>query len=262
MGQRRRHQPRDRLRRRLLRHADDEEDDAAVAGPQRDGRQRRLGADARRPERPERLLRRQPGPDRAQPVGRVDQLDRRDRARVRPRRRRPHAGRHLPLWHAGVRRRHLRRLDRGVLQPEQSLRRAGLPGRRGDQPGRQRPDPQHVQPGREGAPELLLLLRPHHGGARGGRTRQPLVLPGGRGQQPGRRQAVQLDVRRLHGHGHRHPEGTADHVQRDADEDVGQLLPAVPDLDADRGEEPLLRLHRVQHDQGGVGRGGRAGAVR
>ena len=47
-----------------------------------------------------------------------------------------------------------------------------------------------------------------------------------------------------------------DHVQRDADEDDLVVVPEVPHLDADRGQEPVPgQLHRVQHRQGGVGRG-------
>ena len=46
-------------------------------------------------------------------------------------------------------------------------------------------------------------------------------------------------------------------------EDVLVVLPEVPDLDADRGQEPVPgQLHRVQHRQGGVGRGVGPGAGR
>ena len=56
-------------------------------------------------------------------------------------------------------------------------------GRRG-RPGRPGPDPHHVQPVGQRRPELLLELDPEHRGARGGRSRQPLVLPARRGHQP------------------------------------------------------------------------------
>ncbi len=79
--------------------------------------------------------------------------------------------------------------------------------------------------------------------------------PAGRPGQP--------DLQRLDGHRHRDPEGPADHVQRDADEDDLVVVPEVPDLDADRGQEPVPgQLHRVQHRQGGVGRGRGPGAGR
>ena len=140
-----RDRPRDRLRRRVLLRGEDAPDDVDLAGSQRHGRRRRLGADPRRPQRRQRLLRRHPGADRSPPEHqRVDRLDGRRRARVRPRGRRPDAGRHLRRRHPGVRGRHLRCRDRVVLQ--QPGRRSRLPRRRGDQPGRPGPDPQHVQP--------------------------------------------------------------------------------------------------------------------
>ena len=125
---------------------------------------------------------------------RVDRLHGRRRARVRPRRRRPYAGRHLGRWHPGVRGRHLRCRDRVVLQ--QPGRRSRLPRRRGDQPGRPGPDPQHVQPVGRRRPQLLLELDPEHRGARGRRSGQPLVLPAGGGHQPDQRPADQHDLQR------------------------------------------------------------------
>ena len=64
LGQRQRDRPRDRLRRRVLLRREDAPDDVVVAGPQRHERLRRLGADPRRPQRRQRLLRRHPGADR------------------------------------------------------------------------------------------------------------------------------------------------------------------------------------------------------
>ena len=64
-------------------------------------------------------------------------------------------------------------------------------------------------------PQLLLELDPEHRGARGRRPGQPLVLPAVAGLQPGRWPG-QPDLQRLDDHRHRHPEGAADHVQRDA----------------------------------------------
>ena len=56
-----------------------------------------------------------------------------------------------------------------ATQPE---RPAGLPGRRGGQPGRQRPDPQHVQPGAPlGDPNCWSTVDPEHRGARRRRVR-------------------------------------------------------------------------------------------
>ncbi len=52
-----------------------------------------------------------------------------------------------------------------------------LPGRRGGQPHRQRPDPQHVQPERPRRPELLVTSHQEHRGARRRRSAEPLVLP-------------------------------------------------------------------------------------
>ena len=96
---------------------------------------------------------------------------------------------------------------------------------------------------------------PERGGARGGRPGQPLVLPAGRGHQPDQRPADQPDLQQLVGHRRRHPEGRADHVQRDADEDQLVVVPEVPHLDADRGQEPRTRAAApVQRGQGRVER--------
>ena len=188
--------------------------------PQRHERLRRLGADPGRPQRRQRLLRRHPGPDRPHPDQR--QVDRRRSTcvgpRVRPRRRRPHPGRHLGRRHPGVRRRHLRRRDRVVRQ--QPGRHPRLHRRRGGQPGRLRARSATctTRP-LAGDPNCYSSSIPSERGARGGRPRQPLVLPAGRGHQPDQRPADQPDLQQLVGDRHRHPEGPADHVQRDADED-------------------------------------------
>ena len=123
--------------------------------------------------------------------------------------------------------------------------------RRGDQPGRQGPIRNMYNPSAVGDPNCYSSSHPERRGARGRRPRQPLVLPARRGHQPGRRQPDQLDLQRLDGHRHRHPEGHEDHVQRDADEDVDLVVPEVPHLDADRGQEPLPgQLRGVQRGQG------------
>ena len=65
------------------------------------------------------------------------------------------------------------------------------------------------------------------------------------GTEPDQWPADQPDLQRLDGDRHRHPEGAEDHVQRDADEDLVVVVPEVPHLDADRGEEPRPRqLHQ------------------
>ena len=54
-----------------------------------------------------------------------------------------------------------------------------------------------------------------------------------------------------------------DLLQRDAVEDDRHDVPALPDRDAERGQEPVPgQLHQLQHGQGGLGRGQRAGAGR
>ena len=51
-----------------------------------------------------------------------------------------------------------------------------------------------------------------------------------------------------------HPERPEDHVQRDADEDLDVVVPEVPHLDADLGEEPRRDLRPLQQGQGRVER--------
>ena len=53
-----------------------------------------------------------------------------------------------------------------------------------------------------------------------------------------------------------------DHVQRDADEDVDVVVPEVPHLDADLGQEPRRGTAPVQQGQGGVERRLGSGAGR
>ena len=47
-----------------------------------------------------------------------------------------------------------------------------------------------------------------------------------------------------------HPERPEDHVQRDADEDLDVVVPEVPHLDADLGEEPRRDLQSLQQGEG------------
>ena len=177
----------------------DAPDALRMAGPQRHERLGRLGADPGRAQRRQRLLRRHAGPDRSPPGNqRVDRLDGRGGARVRPRHRRQDPRRHLRRRDPGVRGRHLRCRDRVVR--EQPRRRARLPRGRGDQPGRPGSDPQHVQPVGGRRPELLLQLDPQRGGARGGRAGQPLVLPARTGLQPAPVSPASSDLQRLVGH--------------------------------------------------------------
>ena len=162
LGQRLRHQPRDRLRRRALRVQQEWDMLGQWLG--------RNGINGSGGGFPARVGLNQVnafwngsytnfGRNSGQhPAGHAD---RRGGARVRPR--------HLPDHprRRGQRqrerrpqrghRRHLRRADRGVRQ--QPERPAGLPGRRGGQPRRQRPDPQHVQPVGGRRPELLVHRR-------------------------------------------------------------------------------------------------------
>ena len=187
----------------------------------------------------------------------MDQHPGRRGARVRPRHRRQDAGRHLPRQHPGVRRVTSSGGHRVVLQQPGGP--SGLPDRRGGQPDRQGSDPQHVQPLRGRRPELLLQLDPHnevHAAAGPGNHWFYLLAEG---TQPDQRPAHEHDLQRLDRHRHRHAEGDPDHVQRDADEDDHVVLPEVPHVDADRGQEPPPgQLRGVQHGQGRVGRRQRA----
>ncbi|CAM3655482.1 hypothetical protein NOZE110980_09405 [Nocardioides zeicaulis] len=252
LGQRRRDQQGDRLRRRVLRRRAGAPHALQLARSQRHERVGRLGPDPGRPQRRQRLLRRHAGPDRPPPGHqRVDRRHRRRGPRVRPRHRRQDPRRHLEQRHPGVRRGHLRHGHR-VLR-RQPRRPGRLHDRRGDQPRRLRPDPRHVQPGQRGRPVVLLQLDPERRGPRGCRSRRPLVVPA--------RQRRHLQVQRPVRERRRRPERHEDHVQRDADEDLVRELPQVPHLDADRGEEPRLHLRPVQLHQGRVERRERARPV-
>ena len=129
-------------------------------------------------------------------------------------------GRHLRQRHPGVRRRHVRRGDRVVRQqpPTDTPR---LPGRRGGQPGRQRPDPLHVQPVARRRPQLLLQQRsrpprctPRPVPATTGSTCSPRAPTRPTASRPAR----PATAPRSPASASRRP--TEDHVQRDADEDL------------------------------------------
>ncbi|NHA01844.1 hypothetical protein G5V59_25240 [Nocardioides sp. W3-2-3] len=75
-------------------------------------------------------------------------------------------------------------------------------------------------PSAKGDPNCYSRLDPERGGARSGRTRQPLVLPARRGHQPRQRTDQHHVQQRRHADRHRHPEGRQDLLQRDADEDL------------------------------------------
>ena len=159
VGQRQRDRPRDRLRRRVLLGREDAPDDVDLAGPQRHERLGRLGADPGRPQRRQRLLRRHPGPDRphARPAtsGSARSTWSPTSSATASTTRRPGG-----ISGGGTQEfvgRHLRRGDRVLRQ--QPGRRARLHRRRGGQPGRPGPDPQHVQPVRGRRPQLLLAAR-------------------------------------------------------------------------------------------------------
>ena len=125
------------------------------------------------------------------------------------------------------------------------------------------PDPLHV-PAVEGRrPELLLVVDPEHRGARGRRPAEPLVLPAGRGLEPGWRRAGQPDVQQLQRHRRRHPEGRQDLLQRPAEEDLVVEPQGRPQGDPRSRDRALPgQLHRVQRDQGRVGRRLRHGGDR
>ena len=117
-------------------------------------------------------------------------------------------------------------------------------------------------PSAVGDPNCYSSSIPRHRGARGRRAGQPLVLPAGRGHQPDQRSADQPDLQRHDPDRRRHPDRPADHVQRDADEDLVVVVPEVPHLDADRGEEPRRDLRPLQQGQGRLERRQRAGPDR
>ena len=119
-------------------------------------------------------------------------------------------------------------------------------------------------PSRARRPELLLQQRsraprctPRPAPATTGSTCSP------RARNPTNGQPASPTCNGTHRHRPGHPERHQDHVQRDAAEDHGRVVPEVPHLDAAGGQEPVPRqLHPVQHGQGRLGRGQRAGPVR
>ena len=126
--------------------------------------------------------------------------------------------------------------DRVLRQPVRVVRRARLPvGEEINLVG-QGPIRDMDNPAAVGDPELLLQLASRPPRCTRPPARQPLVLPAAEGSSPAT--ASRQATCNSHGHRHRHPERRQDHVQRDADEDVLVVLPEVPHLDADRGQEP------------------------
>ena len=255
VGQRQRDGPRDRLRRRVLLGREDAPDDVDVAGPQRHERLGRLGADPGRASTTSTPTTTAPRSRSATPRPAASGSARwtswrtssatgsTTRRRAASRAAAPRSSWATP----SARRRSASPTTRPTCPTSPSVKRSTWSARaRSASCTTRRP---------VGDPNCYSSSIPNtevHAAAGPGNHWYYLLSQGssptgGTGQP---------DLQRLVGHGHRHPEGPADHVQRDAAEDVLVVLPEVPDLDADRGQEPVPgQLHRVQHRQGGVGRG-------
>ena len=161
----------------------------------------------------------------------------RRRARVRPRRRRPHPGRHLRRRHPGVRRRHLRRGRPSGSPTTRPTPRTTSSARRSTWSARARSAtcttrPRSATPTATRARSRAPRCTPPPARATTGSTCWPRAPTRPTASRPAR----PATARRVTGVGIQNAQ--QDHVQRDADEDVVVVVPEVPHLDAHRGEEP------------------------
>ncbi len=178
-------------------------------------------------------------------------------ARARPRHRRPHPGRHLRPRHPGVRR---------ATSSARSPRWFANEPSRGDPPDflvgetvnlvGSGPIRNMYNPSALGDQNCYASSVPNGRGARGRRPRQPLVLPAAP-RAPTRptasRPAPTCNSSTVTGLGVQN----AIKIFYNAMllKTSSSVVPEVPHLDADRGQEPVPgQLRRVQHGQGGVGR--------
>ena len=264
VGQRQRHQPGDRLRGRAVHRADRGQDAVAVARPQRHERHRRRLADPGRPERRERLLRRHPGAGRPQhrrasgSARSTWSATRWATASTTTRR----AASPAATPRSSSRTRSARRPSGSPTSRPRSTRRTSPSARRSTWSAAARSGTCTTRPSSATTTATPAASRREEVHAAAGPGNHWFyLLAEGTSPTNGQPTSPTCNSTSVTGLGIQ----TAMKIMYNAMlmKTTSQLVPEVPHLDAAGGQEPVPeQLHRVQHGQGRVERGQRAGPDR